>query len=89
MEKANISLDEVLKCFCDDADSDAEKLLTSSVLFQDSFFLNHEMLVVGSTYWNMVYGQMPGDVLKDEEGLANMDNLAENLIWLMKEMRIQ
>lgn len=53
------------------------------------FFLNHEMFVVGSTYWNMAYGQMPGDVLKDEEGLANMDNLAENLIWLMKETRIQ
>lgn len=26
------------------------------------FFLNHEMYVVGSTYWNMAYGQMPGDV---------------------------
>ena len=24
------------------------------------FFLNHEMIVVGSTYWNMGYGQMPG-----------------------------
>ena len=30
------------------------------------------MIIVGSTYWNMVYGQKPGDVLKDEEGLANM-----------------
>lgn len=47
------------------------------------------MVVVGSTYWNMVYGQMPGDVPKDKEGLTNIDNLAENLIWLMKEMRIQ
>ena len=28
------------------------------------FFLNHEMFVVGSTYWNMVYGQLPGDVKK-------------------------
>ncbi len=51
------------------------------------FFLNHEMIVVGSTYWNMVYGKMPGDVLKDTEGLANIDNLAENIIWLMKEMK--
>jgi multimeric flavodoxin WrbA len=49
------------------------------------FFLNHEMLVVGSTYWNMAYGQMPGDVLKDEEALANMDNLAENITWLLKK----
>jgi len=50
------------------------------------FFLNHEILVVGSTYWNMAYGQMPGDVLKDEEALANMDNLAENIIWLLKKL---
>ena len=32
------------------------------------FFLNHEMFVCGSTYGNMCYGQLPGDVLKDEEG---------------------
>ncbi len=61
----------------------------SAVDAMNHFFLNHEMFVVGSTYWNMAYGQMPGDVLKDEEGLANMDNLAENLIWLMKETRMQ
>ena len=49
------------------------------------FFLNHEMFVVGSTYWNMAYGQMPGDVTNDKEALANMDNLAENMIWLLKK----
>lgn len=53
------------------------------------FFLNHEMVVVGSTYWNMAYGQMPGDVLKDTEGMANMKNLAENFIWLAKELKTQ
>lgn len=50
------------------------------------FFLNHEMFVVGSTYWNMVYGQMPGDVLNDQEGLASMDDLAENMIWFFKNI---
>lgn len=49
------------------------------------FFLNHEMFVVGSTYWNMAYGQMPGDVLNDKEALANMANLAENMIWLLRK----
>lgn len=49
------------------------------------FFLNHEMFVVGSTYWNMAYGQMPGDVVKDKEAFANMDNLAENMIWLLNK----
>lgn len=48
------------------------------------FFLNHEMVVVGSTYWNMAYGQMPGDVEKDTEGLANMENLGKNMAWLLK-----
>jgi hypothetical protein len=33
----------------------------------------------------MAYGQMPGDVLKDEEALENMDNLAENITWLLKK----
>lgn len=47
------------------------------------FFLNHEMYVVGSTYWNMVYGQMPGDVLNDEEGLENMKNLGQNMAYLL------
>lgn len=47
------------------------------------FFLNHEMFVVGSTYWNMVYGTMPGDVKGDEEGMANMKNLGRNMAHLM------
>jgi len=51
------------------------------------FFLNHEMYVVGSVYWNMAYGQMPGDVLKDEEGIANMKNLGQNMAFLLKVLK--
>ena len=51
------------------------------------FFLNHEMYVVGSVYWNMVYGQMPRDVLKDEEGIANMKNLGQNMAFLLKALK--
>lgn len=47
------------------------------------FMLNKEMIVVGSTYWNMVYGKNIGDVLSDDEGMANMRNLGENMAWLM------
>ena len=50
------------------------------------FFLNHEMFVAGSTYWNMVYGQMPGDVANDEEGIQNIRNLAENMAYLLKKV---
>lgn len=51
------------------------------------FFLNHEMIVIGSTYWNMGYGQMPGDVQKDEEGLANMRNLGQNMSYLLNTLK--
>ena len=51
------------------------------------FMLNKEMIVVGSTYWNMVYGKNVGDVLYDEEGMANMRNLGENMAWLLNQMK--
>ncbi|MBD5296148.1 MAG: flavodoxin family protein [Bacteroides sp.] len=51
------------------------------------FMLNKEMIVVGSTYWNMVYGKDIGDVLNDEEGMANMKNLSENMAWLLNQLK--
>ncbi len=36
------------------------------------FFMLQNMFVVGSSYWAIGYGQMPGDVQKDEEGLDTM-----------------
>lgn len=48
------------------------------------FMLNKEMIIVGSTYWNMVYGKNIGDVLNDEEGMSNMRNLGKNMAWLIK-----
>lgn len=47
------------------------------------FFLNKEMYVVGSTYWNIAYGRLPGEAMKDEEGVANMKNLGQNIAWLL------
>lgn len=52
------------------------------------FMLNKEMIVVGSTYWNMVYGKDIGDVLNDEEGMANMRNLGENMSFILKRIRL-
>ncbi|MDE7240356.1 MAG: flavodoxin family protein, partial [Desulfovibrio sp.] len=51
------------------------------------FFLNKEMLVVGSTYWNMAYGNQIGEVLQDEEGMKNIKNLADNIVWLLAAFR--
>lgn len=50
------------------------------------FMLNKEMIVVGSTYWNMVYGKNVGDVLSDDEGMANMGNLGDNMVRIMKRL---
>lgn len=53
------------------------------------FFLNQEMIVAGASYWNMVYGQMPGDVLNDEEGLKNMKNLGQNMAFVLRAIHEQ
>ncbi len=47
------------------------------------------MFIAGSTYWNMGYGQMPGDVEKDSEALANMQNLGQNMAYLLKAVNAQ
>ena len=46
-------------------------------------FLISEMIVPGSTYWNFGVGSAPGDVLNDTEGLKNMNNLGEQIVWLL------
>ena len=51
------------------------------------FFLNKEMYLVGSTYWNIAYGRLPGEALKDEEAVANMKNLGQNIAWLLKHFK--
>jgi multimeric flavodoxin WrbA len=43
-----------------------------------------EMLVATSNYWAIVHGRAPGEAEKDEEGMRTIDQLAENLAWLMK-----
>ena len=50
------------------------------------FFLNKEVILAGSTYWNMVYGKDVGDVFSDEEGVKNMHNLGQNMAWLLKKI---
>lgn len=50
------------------------------------FFLNHEMFVAGSTYWNMAYGRLPGEAEQDEEGMANMENLGQNMAFLLRAL---
>lgn len=50
------------------------------------FFFIKQMIVPGSSYWNIGVGREPGEVRKDEEGLATMRVLGENMAWLLKKV---
>lgn len=50
------------------------------------FFLYNEMIVPGSTSWNVAYAQGLEDVKKDEEGLQTIRNMAANMAWLLKKL---
>jgi multimeric flavodoxin WrbA len=51
------------------------------------FFLISQMIVPGSSYWNVGIGLNKGDVEKDEEGLKTMDDLGKNMAWLIKKLQ--
>ena len=44
------------------------------------------MILVGSTYWNVGFGLMPGEVNKDEEGLKTVEGFGKNLANLLKKL---
>jgi multimeric flavodoxin WrbA len=50
------------------------------------FFLISEMIVPGSSYWNVAIGREIGEVEKDEEGIQTMKTLGKNMAWLMKKL---
>jgi multimeric flavodoxin WrbA len=50
------------------------------------FFLITEMIVPGSSYWNIGIGREPGDVERDEEGIRTMKVLGRNMAWLLKKL---
>jgi multimeric flavodoxin WrbA len=49
-------------------------------------FQYHQMIVPGSTYWNLSIGMMPGEVEKDEEGVKTMQTLGQNMAWLLQKL---
>lgn len=46
------------------------------------------MIQVPSKYWNMMIGRTPEEVLKDEEGISIMQNIAKNMAWLIKVLKV-
>jgi Multimeric flavodoxin WrbA len=50
------------------------------------FFFINQMIVPGSSYWNIGIGLAPGDVNNDDEGIMTMMTLGVNMAWLMKKI---
>ena len=50
------------------------------------FFLITQMIIPGSSYWNMGIGRTPGEVRNDTEGIETMQTLGQNMAWLLKRI---
>jgi multimeric flavodoxin WrbA len=50
------------------------------------FFTIGQMIIPGSSYWNVGIGRNIGDVEADEEGIKTMQTLGENMAWLLKRI---
>jgi len=49
------------------------------------FFLMSQVIVPGSSYWNIGVGRKKGEVEGDEEGMETMADLGKNMAWLLKK----
>ena len=50
------------------------------------FFFIMDMIVPGSSYWNMSLSRGLGDYDNDNEGIATMTRLGENIVWLLNKI---
>lgn len=50
----------------------------------NKYFTITNMPVVSSQYWNSVHGRLPGEVIRDEEGMQVMRALGRNMARLLK-----
>lgn len=59
---------------------------THTLMSINQFFLIGQMIVVGSSYWNMALGREPGAVKSDEEGMETMRTLGKNMGWALGKL---
>lgn len=52
----------------------------------NKYFTIMNMPLVSSQYWNMVYGQTPGQASQDEEGMQTMRTLGRNMAWMLNSL---
>ena len=57
---------------------------TASFDVLNKYFTISAMPIVSSRYWNVVHGNTPEEVRRDEEGMQVMRTLGRNMAWLVK-----
>ncbi len=50
----------------------------------NKYFTISQMPIISSTYWNMVHGNTPEEVMQDLEGIHTMKTLARNMAYQLK-----
>lgn len=50
------------------------------------WYMINDMIVPGSTYWNIAFGREPGEVENDAEGADTIDRFSENIVWLANKI---
>ena len=57
---------------------------TATIDQLNKYFQINQMPIISGRYWNMVHGSCAEDVLKDEEGIQNLQIMARNFAWHLK-----
>lgn len=52
------------------------------------FFGINQMVIPGSSYWNMTLSLQPGDIQKDEEGIRTFKTLGQNMAYLLQKLHV-
>ncbi len=61
---------------------------TATMDVLNKYFLKTNMPVVPSQYWSIAHGTDPGEVRQDEEGMQTMRQLALNMAFMIKSIRL-
>ena len=61
--------------------------LTSTLQEMLMHFFICGVTVPGSTYWNILFGRAPGEVLEDEEGVSTVETFGSNMAQLIKKVK--
>ena len=61
--------------------------VTSTLQEMTMFFTINNMIIVGSSYWNMIIAEKEGTALKDEEGIETIRLFGQNVAKIIKKVR--